>query len=94
MMDADLKFVFCLAMVAITGAVLMMIIGAVVILRTPPESRHAAQWMADMQAAQADPAWRAEQDRLHRKHGMNRGVYYTPDGAYFYDDQGRKREFK
>lgn len=88
------KLAIGFAIAAIIGALVVVIIGAVTIMQTPPESRHAAKWHAEFHAAAEDPTWRAEQDRIARKHGRDRVVYYTPEGAFFYDDQGRKCRFQ
>ena len=61
-----------------------------------PESSAAAierEWIEEFWQQESDPAWQAEQARLHRKHGTGHVIVYTPQGAYYVNARGEKCRF-
>ena len=75
---------------------ILMAFGIYMALWAPDESarRIQAAWIQEMAEKEADPAWRAEQERLHRKHGLNHVIIYEPGAEpYYYNANGQRCRF-
>lgn len=82
-------FAMVIVFIAIIGFVSWAIIFA-------PESSAAAierEWIEEFWQQESDPAWQAEQARLHRKHGTGHVIIYEPGGAYYHNASGEKCPF-
>ncbi len=87
--DIVFKTIIVLSILVVIAA----IISAISTVNQAPVVSLATKYQKTLVQREADPIWRAEQKRLHKKHGNGRTIIYTPDEVYFYDDHGRKRRF-
>jgi hypothetical protein len=76
--------------------IFLVVVGVFLALWAPDESvrRIHAAWEQEMAEREADPAWQAEQERLHRKHGKGYGIIYEPgQEPYYHNDRGERCRF-
>lgn len=75
--------------------IFIIIVGSYLALSAPESSTAAIEraWLEQFWKNEADPAWQAEQQRLHRKHGLNHVIIYEPGKAYYYNEKGQKCRF-
>lgn len=88
----ELLIIYILAWMAVMALVLLALVWPV----CPPTisvGSDVQRWTNELAARAADPAWQAEQERLHKKHGLNHVIIYTPDGTYYFNKQGQKCPF-
>ncbi len=88
--DAAKVVLFVLALIVIIG-IMVLLATALAPARPDPAVR---EWEHKMKQREADTAWEAEQDRLHRKHGLDRLIIYEPNREpYYIDEKGRRCRF-
>lgn len=78
----------------IFATVCIMLISGAAMYRDTMERCSRDTFSEDLIRKQADPAWRAEQKRLHKKHGRPNAVIYEPGRQpYYINERGQRCRF-
>ena len=91
----DIYMLNIVLIVIVGGFLVFVVLMTAVALWTPQSLQDSIEreWLQQQAALEADPAWQAEQARLHKKHGLDHVIVYTPEGASYVNAQGQKCRF-